>query len=231
MKMDKYKLYAIGFGGNSEQALLWINTVLKNYLKKHREDQSEIEHIIDYLVSDKAPKRLGRMSYKEAKVNAKKWTDASQKKGRGLKDSSEDIEVVHDFFDGYKIVKLLTKKAFQREGSAMSHCLAGYGVGDGVEIYSYRDAKNMPHATFEVRKEGGEILQIKGKGNGSIHPKYITPILSFLDLVGQTVRPSEMKNLGYHHVPKDMVPMFNLIKGASEKMKTIKNEHYFFESD
>jgi hypothetical protein len=63
----------------------------------------------------------------------------------------------------------------------------------------------MPHATFEVRKNGGEIVQIKGKGNGPIHPKYIHTILAFLKTVGMEIRPNDMQNLGYHHIHKDHI--------------------------
>jgi hypothetical protein len=117
--------------------------------------------------------------------------------------SSGDIETVHDFLDGTRIVKLLSKKAYQREGYYMSHCVGGYEP-DKSTIYSYRDKNNEPHATFEVAKSGNEILQVKGKGNGSIHPRYINPILTFLKIIGLEVRPSEMKNLGYLSVVPEL---------------------------
>ena len=198
--MNEALNYANGMNARDE-VLAWIKSVYKNYAEKNPTSH-EIEHIIDYLASDAAPKRLLKMSYPDAKRKADEWSKANQKKGKDLIDSDDDIEVIHDFLDGSKIVRLKTKKAFQREGFLMNHCVGGYDVNDSILIYSYRDEKNMPHATFEVRKESGEINQIKGKGNGPIHKKYIHPILAFLKSIGMEIRPSEMVNLGYYHLPK-----------------------------
>lgn len=200
--MNEYKKYALGMNAR-EEVLNWIDTVLKNRLAKHNPFQTEVEHIIDYLCSPRAPRRLLKMSYPEAKSNAKKWTEANQKKGRNLVDRDEDIETIHDFADGSRVVRLKSKKAYQREGHLMRHCLGGYDPDNSnIVIYSYRDKKNMPHATFEVRNVDNEVTQIKGKGNGSIHPKYIEPIMAFLKAIDIEIRPHDMKNLGYHHIDK-----------------------------
>jgi len=195
--------YAKMLGAN-EEVIAWCNTVLKAQTNKPGAalDQGEAEHILDFLCSDAAPKRLRKMSYAQAKTGAEKWTRANQKKGRGMVDDPSDLETVHDFSNGEKIVKLLTKKAYQREGFFMAHCVGSYDPENSV-IYSYRDKDNQPHATFEVKLQGDEIFQIKGKGNGSIHPKYIEPILTFLRSIGKEVRPGEMKNLGYYHVSEE----------------------------
>ena len=44
------------------------------------------------------------------------------------------------------------------------------GIVLGIEEKEYGGGK----------KSAGKIVQIKGKGNGAIHPKYLHPILSFL---------------------------------------------------
>ena len=77
----------------------------------------------------------------------------------------------------------------------MRHCVASYH-GNNTEIYSLRDKNNMPHCTMEKDQ------QIKGKGNGSINPKYINYIIAFLEEVGMSVGDNEMKNLGYLNVEK-----------------------------
>lgn len=46
----------------------WIEKHLAAYFKDNKPDQTEIEHIIDYLASDKRPKRLNKMSYEQAKT-------------------------------------------------------------------------------------------------------------------------------------------------------------------
>lgn len=218
--------YAKGMNTNDE-VMSWINSVLKNYLAKKSASVSEVEHIIDYLISSSAPPRLRKMSYPDAKRKSDEWSKTNQKKGKSLVDLDSDIETVHDFFDGTRIVKLKTKKAYQREGFLMSHCVGGYSPDDkNCQIYSYRDSKNIPHATFEVQKSGNTINQIKGKGNGSIHPKYVHPILAFLKTIGMEIRPSDMKNLGYYHLAKEHLEYLRLSDKFSSQITMINGEPY-----
>lgn len=224
--LDEYLKYANGMGARDE-VIAWINLVVPAYFRKHEGvARYNFEHIIDYLVSPAAPNRLLKMSIEQANVSADKWSKANQKKGRGLVDESSDIKIVHSYADGSAIVKLLTEKAYKREGFLMSHCLGSYSPKADIEIYSYRDNKNNPHATFEVRKSGGEITQIKGKGNGEIHPKYILPILDFMTSIGQKPRPSEMKNLGYHHIDKAHHEFVRSIVGSDKFLIMIHGDMY-----
>lgn len=221
--------YAKGLGANGE-VLEWAQTILAANVKKHGLVQSDAEHIVDYLISDAAPKRLRRMSYKAALESALAWSKSQQKKGKHITETDSDVETVHDFLDGTRIAKLLTETAYKREGFLMSHCLGGYNPKT-TTIYSYRDNKNMPHATFEVTKNGKEITQIKGKGNGSIHPRYVHPILEFLRIIGMTIRPQDMKNLGYYHVPEDALPLvaqFTDAKGKAAPLVAISGQKYLY---
>ena len=190
----KYLEYVKTFEGN-EQVEFWVTHNLANYLKTNQENQDEIEHILDYLISSDAPTRLKSMSYDEAKTNAEKWTKTQQKKGQHIIEKPEDTEVVLDFKDGFKIVKLVGKAAYEREGYLMRHCVAIY-YGKNAEIYSLRDKDNMPHATMEKDQ------QIKGKGNVNIHLKYVEYVVKFLEYTGMTVGDNEMKHLGYVNMSK-----------------------------
>ena len=151
--------------------------------------------MIDYLISDKGPKRLERATYYQMKKKSELWTKSLEKKGLGIIEVEKDTEVVLDFKDGFRIVKLIGKPAYEREGFLMRHCVASY-FGNGKEIYSLRDKDNIPHCTIEKDQ------QIKGKGNGSIHPKYIEYVCKFLEWSGMEVKDNEMKNLGYINVNK-----------------------------
>lgn len=223
--MDEVLSYAKGMNAN-EEVIGWINSVYKNYSRTNPTSQ-EIEHIIDFLVSSAAPARLRKMSYADAKRKTDEWSKANQKKGKNLSDTDNDIETVHDFLDGTRIVRLKTKTAFQREGFLMSHCVGGYSPDDkNCLIYSYRDKNNMPHATFEVRKEDESINQIKGKGNGPIHPKYIHPILAFLKSIGMEIRPNDMQNLGYYHIHQESVSYLKKSDKAASQLTTINGETY-----
>ena len=231
--IEDLQLYAKGLGANDE-VMSWLDTTGKKAAKKAfaalkwTEFVSETEHIIDFFVSPAAPKRLQKMSIADAKRKAKEWSEANQKKGRGLVDSADDVETIHALADSTRIVRLKTKAALQREGFLMSHCVGGYSLSNDCHIYSYRDKDNMPHATFEVRKSGHEIVQIKGKGNGPIHPKYIHPILEFLKVIGLDIRPSDMVNLGYHHLPEEHLEFLKKIPGAWKQVAVISGEAYAF---
>jgi hypothetical protein len=218
--------YANGIAANVE-VISWLNTTGKKAIEKRGATISELEHILDFFVSGAAPNRLQKMAYVDAKRKAEEWSKRNQKKGRDLVDSKDDIETIHKFKDGSAIVKLKTKTALQREGFLMSHCVGGYQLSNECQIYSYRDKKNMPHATFEVRRSGKEITQIKGKGNGAIHPNYIKPILVFLKKIGIEVRPSDMVNLGYYHIHKDHLKYLMKTK-AKEQITVIGGESYAF---
>lgn len=226
--MEQLILYAKHLNANTE-VLHWLNTTGKKALAQQKTTASELEHILDFLVSSHAPSRLQKMSFADAKRKTSEWTKQQQKKGENLIDSKKDIELIHDFFDGTRIVRLKTKKALQREGFLMSHCVGSYSVDDpNQHIYSYRDKNNMPHATFEVQKENNEIMQIKGKGNGMIHPKYVHPILAFLKAIGMDIRPQDMVNLGYYHIDKVHLDFINKFESAKKQYVTIYGEAYAF---
>jgi hypothetical protein len=129
--------------------LTWIDTHFKPYLEKEKPEQTEVEHIIDYFASDKRPKRISKMSYAQAKSNTDKWNAALIKKGDNIKELPTDVEIIKDFGDGFKIVKLVGENAYKREGFLMRHCLVSYW-GKNTKIYSLRDKENMPHCTIEI---------------------------------------------------------------------------------
>ena len=184
---------------------------LANYLSKSPEvveNQSEIEHIIDFLNSDSAPARLRKMSYKEANESAKRWVKSMIKKGSKLEDVEDvDYDVVIDFNDGFKLVKLKTELAYKREGSLMAHCVSSYFDTKNSSIYSLRDSRNMPHCTMEIPEDATVVNQCKGKGNGPIHHKYIDYVLKTFSHFKLSVRDSEMQHLGY----------FNPISSGADK--------------
>lgn len=196
--LNEIKKYAKGMNAN-EKVDKWVDVHLSAYLAKNPQtNQGEVEHIIDYLVSESAPKRLSKMSYDQAKSNSEKWLKAQIKKGKNIEETADDVKIIKEFEDGFKIVELVGKSAYEKEGFLMSHCVSSY-YGRNTKIYSLRDEKNMPHATMEA--DGN---QIKGKGNGPVIPKYVPYITAFLEENGVEVRESELTNLGYFKINKDL---------------------------
>jgi hypothetical protein len=222
--MEQVLEYAKSLGGNPE-ITEWLLTAGSKAVKARHASISDLEHIVDWLYSSSAPKRLKRLSVVDAKRMSREWMEKNKAKGKNLEDSESDIQEFMSFQDESKIVKLLSKKAFEREGNLMSHCLGGYSTREGYDIYSLRDKSNQPHATFEVSTKDSDILQIKGKGNGSIHPKYIHRVLAFLKKLGMDIRPSEMVNLGYYCVPQVHLE-FIKSKMKKEKLIEIAGEFY-----
>lgn len=209
------------------EQLQWVNSALLKWVKNSTEvDQSAIEHLIDFLASDEAPQKMIRMSVEQALEKAEQWTKSQQKKGKHIEETEADTTTLMTFSDGGKIVELIGENAFRREGFLMSHC-AGSMSKSGYKIYSYRDGKNMPHATFQVSKNGDEFLQIKGKGNGPIHPKYIDIVIEFLTIIGFKVREQEMRNLGYYYVPSRLRPIMEQVVPNPEGI-TLDEKFYVY---
>lgn len=198
----------------NDEVKLWVSRNLKNYLEKNAENRDEIEHIIDYLNSPEAPPRLQKMSYLQAKSNADKWLKSQVKKGKTIDEKESDVEVFLDFGDGFKIVKLIGENAYKKEGFLMGHCVASYYQGRS-EIYSLRDKNCNPHATIEVIIERGRINQVKGKGNGSIHPLYIRYILAFFSQINLEVESYELGRLGYKKIEDKTFAKVKDIKGLA----------------
>ena len=186
----KYLQFIEQFHDNNPIEIEFVKTQLK-----WDESQDEVEHMLDFMFSNKH-KKLEWLSYKLILAKTKKWDIQLQKvSSKDNEVSWTDYEVYMDFDDGFKIVKLVSKKCYEREGKLMSHCVWSYYWRD-TTIFSLRDSKNNPHCTIE---DGN---QIKGKWNGSIDPKYVDYIVKFLEKTGMTVRENEMKNLGYFKLDK-----------------------------
>ena len=182
--MEKLKLC------KHQDAEHWVNNVGKKHLS---EDQ--IEHILDFFDSDDAPRRLRKMSVSDAVRLTDKWVKKLHRKGENVVETEEDVKEILDL-DEMRLVQLISKTSYKREGYLMSHCVASYHNKE-CKVYSLRDIKNKPHATIEISKRGDRIEQIKGKGNGSIHPRYIKYVLKVLNHFNLEVKDSELKYLGY----------------------------------
>ena len=67
-------------------------------------------------------------------------------------------QVVHKFPDKWTIRRLQNEDEAAQEGEDMGHCVGGYGteVKEGnTHIFSLRDPRNRPHATFEINPISG----------------------------------------------------------------------------
>src|SRR3990167_3910518 len=212
---NQYLEYAENVGC-SDQVILWCETTLKNHLEKNTIEIAEVEHVLDYL-SQNEVKALHKMSYPQALIKTDKWTKKLQKQAEKIVEKPSDIKVSLDFKDGFKIVELVGKRAYEREGLLMRHCSASY-FGKDEKLYSLRDKYNNPHATLSSSSQ-----QIKGKGNGSIHPRYVKHVVEFLESQNIAVRDSEMEKLGYVNIEE--------IQDKNAVFKDLFRDKYFYKEN
>lgn len=141
--------------------------------------------IVDYLRTLPEDKDLSRMSVPDTEKAAKEWHDKMLSDKVGREDGvlvEAGTKVVMKFTNGYTVRKLSSAQALDREGEIMGHCVGSYAddvMSERLHIYSLRDAKNVPHVTFEVSSRR-EVSQIKGTANEDVIPKYHDYCLKFL---------------------------------------------------
>lgn len=137
------------FLAGSDKLAIWIKTVFNQESRRRHIPTVEYEHIVDFLVSDEAP-NLASLDYPSARKKAELWVEKMNKQAEEIEEKSSDVEVVLDFQDGFKIVKLIGKNAYLREGKLMKHCVGSYH-GRDTEVYSLRDRHNRPHCTIMLK--------------------------------------------------------------------------------
>ena len=118
--------------------------------------------------------------------------------------------------------RLTTPEALDFESEYMGHCVGSGGYDKNVkngttQIYSIRDERGEPHATFEVRNN--TIQQCKGKQNKAPVAKYMPAIQEFIkskkfELGGDTKNTGLIEQDGEYysilHLPRNFVFRGNL---------------------
>lgn len=129
-------------------------------------------------------------------------------------DFSVGTKDVLNFKDGYKIVQLTAKAAFDAEGRGMDHCLGRdnyFGAyGKSHNFYSLRDGKNEPHVTIQVKND--EIIQINGKGATAVNGKYHKYIFEFMRAKNLTVGGYAHADMGMIKVGREIFSIYDIPK-------------------
>ncbi len=103
--------------------------------------------------------------------------------------SDEGEETVMAMAENFRIVRMFTPSALDREGVAMGHCI-GQGAYDSSlhdgsrQFFSLRDRSNQPHATIEVIRSTNTVVHCQGKGNKAPVGRYIPYLQTFLKKEG-----------------------------------------------
>ena len=186
--------------GNSVAGVIWV--------------VDRIYHALDYIgqLPEREQNKLYKISYEQMLQKVRDWDAEMLAKSKEANlDATNSGEVIIDFGDGYKFIKLnRTEEAYKYEGDIMGHCVEGYVDNEMSIIYSLRDKNNEPHVTIEVsmHPDYGDdvelidvrgIVQIKGKGNEAPIPKYIPYVLAFIEKTGYAVY-EDGENIGWKRV-------------------------------
>jgi hypothetical protein len=178
-----------------------------------------LKHVIDYFeqLDDTELKKIYKQPYEIIINKVKEWDEylASQMgKEQEKLEEGKDVQTLMTFPDGYRFVKLLSKKAYDVEGKQMGHCAASYSDRTDSILYSLKDKKNESHATIQylLKQEEPEdgvynvdrddnltrkgITQIKGKENAAPIKKYWPYIRKFIES-NKFIVLADGDNIGY----------------------------------
>ena len=213
--MEKYIKYIDEFQDGNEYGKYFLENQLSQHIKTGSENSTDIEHILDFVYSCK--KKYKNLGYSTILEKANAWSKKLQASASSKEKEKEGVDIETVFKSGtYRVVKLISKKAYAREGKLMSHCVSSYS-DRGFDVFSLRDNSNKPHCTICKQDH-----QIKGKGNGKINPKYIKCVVAFLEHMEIDVS-RDMENLGYVDI--------SCIKDVEFPKSSVFRDKWFFLED
>jgi hypothetical protein len=96
--------------------------------------------------------------------------------------------VVYQFEDGHAIVQVKPEN-LNAEGCSMGHCIGSYYdvvKSKKTKIFSLRNNKGKPLTTIEI-SQNNNIVEIKGRGNKTVSPKYRKYIIEWVESLGKDV--------------------------------------------
>lgn len=171
--------------------------LLKNAQKLDYYDVDTVEHALDWLVQYPDQSKVVIFSVEKVVNSSKKWSLKLQNVNAVEQD--KDVEVIYTTTDGYRVVKLVTPEAYKYEGKLMGHCVASY-ADKNTTIFSLRSPNNEPHATMEVKNK--LIVQLQGKANSSVKPKYINSLLEALKHLNLDIDENYLPKIGFSCINK-----------------------------
>ncbi|MCZ7861758.1 PcfJ domain-containing protein [Agrobacterium salinitolerans] len=155
-------------------------------------DADKVRHIMDWIVSamtedahwlaktdaEGRPRKImkcGSIDALSREADAWRKLLANRRKVVALDPAEEELFM--DLDGGWRLVRMKTPTALDRESDFMQHC-----VGDGaydhtlanpsVRLLSLRDHKNEPHVTVEMDILKNTLAQVWGKANTIPKPEY-----------------------------------------------------------
>lgn len=143
--------------------------------------------------------RLNRVAFPDAVAAAYRFRDLVAER-----DGAKPDNTLLAFENGYRFALLTTPKDLEIEGRRMRHCVGDYDyeVERGSDIVSLRGPDDRPHVTLEILG-GREVVQIKGKANASVAPRYRRYVACFIRDMELEVT-GDRENAGITSQPMDL---------------------------
>jgi hypothetical protein len=171
-------------------------------------DADKVRHIMDWLVSaimedahwlaktdqEGRPKKIMKCGTIDALAReADAWTKMQRNQRKIVALDPAEEEMFMDLGDGWRMVRMKSATALDRESGFMQHC-----VGDGaydemlrdpaMRLVSLRDHKNEPHVTVEMDLEKNRLIQVWGKANTIPKAEYAELMRPFFKRHGYWMR-------------------------------------------
>ncbi len=146
----------------------------------------------------------------------------TKNRARGRKTLKEDvwgrdIKLVIKFQDGYKFVRLLNKRALDRESAFLEHCIGDGAFDDSMErqsyfYYSLRAPGNMPCATISAERDTGHVNQMAGHRNKMPDKRYLSYISALCRELGLDMTYAFQTPENYKEPGEDECALFSHLK-------------------
>ena len=231
------------FSGKSQAAAAWRDSALLSSISKKPELLTRLSKFDPEDFADFVQAKLGggpsRLSASDAVEGYEAYKAREEKKAAEDEENGEierlraisfeaeesngDVTLKTGLKDGYRLVRLASKKARVREGKIMNHCVKDH-YADSESVYSVRTAANIPICTIEY--ENDEIKQIKGKNNGPVAEEHVERAIEAVESLGvHKINKGDMLHLGYQYVT---AAQKNAILRHCEpvKFKEISSSHF-----
>ncbi len=212
-----------------------------------------LAHVIDYFnqLDNTELKKIYKQPYEIIIKKVEEWDKylaSEMGKVQEKLEEGKDVETLMTFPNGYRFVKLLSKKAYDVEGKQMGHCAGSYAESEVSILYSLKDEKGESHVTIEERigndeydeededeysAENAVVVQIKGKENKAPVKKYWPYVKEFIlknDLLvirdGQNVGMVDYEDKYYFKDSEEFIELYNkvIVPKREDFIKTIFEE-------
>jgi hypothetical protein len=160
----------------------------------HRITQVSVEHISDlcdlftsdWFTSRYKPETVSHLSVSEALAKHDEWLNFLNESATTEEDF-ESLVTLYAYEDGHKIVELISRQNYVREGKLMRSCIASYSSKlkrKRSRVFSLRDSDNQPLLTIHFDKSTETITDIRGFKNRLVTPKELKFLQPFFHAQG-----------------------------------------------